>query len=67
MSLTELKQAVQELPPNDLAELVAFIRDEDNRIWDAQIDQDFAGTGRLANVIAEVRNDLHAGQVGDLP
>ena len=67
MSLAELKQAVQELPPRDLTELAAFIRDQDNKAWDEQIDTDFSEGGRLHAVLDEVRNDLRAGLVGDLP
>ncbi len=62
MSLAELKQAVQELPPCDLTELAAFIRDEDNKVWDEQIDADFSEGGRLHAMLDEVRNDLRAGQ-----
>jgi hypothetical protein len=67
MSLAELKQAVHELSTNDLAELASFIREEDAKAWDDQIDEDFAEGGRLRGLIAEVREDLRCGQVGDLP
>lgn len=67
MSLTELKQAVHELSPHELAELAAFIREEDANAWNAQIDEDFSEGGRLRGVMEEVRNDLRCGQVRDLP
>jgi len=67
MSLAELKQAVHELSTHDLAELASFIREEDEKAWDDQIDKDFADGGRLGGLIDEVRNDLRSGQVGDLP
>jgi hypothetical protein len=67
MSLAELKQAVHELSRLELAELAAFIRQEDEKVWDAQIDEDFAEGGKLRGVIDEVRRDLRSGQVGELP
>jgi len=67
MSLAELKQAVHELSPRDLAELSSFIREEDAKAWDDQIDEDFAEGGRLRGLIDEVRDDVRRGQVGDLP
>ncbi len=67
MSLADLKQAVHKLSPPDLAELAAFIREEDNLAWDSQIDKDFAEGGKFSSVLEEVRNDLRAGRVRDLP
>ena len=53
MSLAEIKTAVDQLSPRELAELEAFIRDRDNAAWDRQID--------------EVRHDARAGCVQELP
>lgn len=67
MSLAELKQAVHNLSPTDLADMAAFIREKDNQVWDSQIDKDFAEGGKLKGVLDEVRNDVRAGQVMELP
>jgi serine/threonine protein kinase HipA of HipAB toxin-antitoxin module len=67
MSLAEIKTAVDQLSPRELAELEAFIRDRDNAAWDRQIDEDFAETGRLRRVLDEVRHDARAGCVQELP
>jgi hypothetical protein len=67
MSLAELKQAVHELSAHELAELASFIREEDSKAWDDQIDKDFAEGGRLRGLLDEVRDDLRCGKVGDLP
>ena len=67
MGLAELKQAVLALSPHDLAELASFIREEDAKAWDEQIDKDFSQEGRLQCISEEVRNDLRFGKVGDLP
>ncbi len=67
MSLAEIKTAVDQLSPKELAELAAFIRERDNAAWDREIDKDFAETGRLRRVMEEVRNDARAGRLEELP
>ena len=67
VSLTEIKNAVDGLSPEELAELAAFIRERDNAAWDRQIDTDFAEGGRLHSVIEEVDADIRAGRLQDLP
>src|SRR5947208_7161271 len=67
MSLAEIKTAVDQLSANEFAELVAFIRERDREAWERQIDEDFAEGGRLHPVLDEVRGDLHAGRVDDMP
>ncbi len=67
MSLAEIKDAVKELSPGELAELAEFIRKRDEAAWDRQIDADFAEGGRLQPVLDEVRGDIRAGKLQDLP
>ena len=67
MSLAEIKNAVDALTPDELAELAAFVRERDDRAWDRQIDADFAEGGRLTSVAEEVRADIRAGRLQDLP
>ena len=67
MSLAEIKNAVDALTPEELAELAAFVRERDDRAWDRQIDADFAEGGRLTSVAEEVRADIRAGRLQDLP
>jgi hypothetical protein len=67
VSLAEIKTAVGQLSPKELAELVAFIRERDNAVWDREIDEDFAETGRLRRVMEEVRDDARAGRLEELP
>lgn len=40
MSLAEIKQAVTELPPQELTALTAFLLRLDNAAWDKQIEAD---------------------------
>ena len=67
MSLAEIKEAVETLSPADLAELAQFIRQRENLTWDRQIDADFSEQGRLRPVLEEVRENLRAGRLQDLP
>ena len=67
MSLAELKTAVDQLTPPELAELAAFVRQREEAVWDRQIDGDFAEDGRLRAVLEEVRADLRAGRMEELP
>ena len=67
MSLTEIKTAVDALSVEELAELATFIRERDNATWDRQIDADFAEGGRLREVADEVRADIRAGRLEDMP
>ena len=67
MSLAEIKDAVDTLSPGELAELASFIRQRENAAWDRQIDADFAEGGRLRPLLDEVREDIRAGRLDDLP
>ena len=67
MSLAEIKTAVDALSPDELTDLAAFIRERDNAAWDRQIDSDFSENGRLSSVAEEVREDIRAGRLKDLP
>jgi hypothetical protein len=67
VSLAEIKDAVETLSPGELTELASFVRKRENVAWDKQIDADFADDGRLHPVLDEVRADMRAGGLEDLP
>jgi hypothetical protein len=67
MSLAEIEKAVDELPPEELAKLGAYIRERENVAWNRQIDNDFADNGRLRPLLEEVREDIRADRLDDLP
>lgn len=67
MSITELKQAVIGLTTSELAEISAFIVEQEADRSDKQIDTDFSPNGRLLSVLDEVREDARAGNTRDLP
>src|SRR5438874_13101747 len=66
MSLTEIKKAVRELSPKELAELAAFISKEDNAEWDKEMEED-AASGKLDFLFEEAERERAAGQLRDSP
>jgi hypothetical protein len=61
MSLAEIKTAVGELSAKELAELAAYIRDQDKQAWDREIEEDFSPGGKHEAVLAEVDAQIDAG------
>jgi hypothetical protein len=66
MSLAELKSAVRQLSPKELAELTAFISEQDNAVWSEQIEQD-AASGKLDFLFREADGEREAGKLRDWP
>ena len=67
MSLAEIKSAVSELTPRELAELAVFIREQDNLAWDREVEADFSPGGKHHGVLAEVDAQIDAGDFKPLP
>ncbi|KAF0107169.1 MAG: hypothetical protein FD146_2010 [Anaerolineaceae bacterium] len=53
MTISEIKQAITQLPPQDLSRLRAWFEEFDAQMWDKQIEED-AKSGRLDQLLAEV-------------
>jgi hypothetical protein len=66
MSLAEIKRAVRQLLPRELAELAAFISKHDNAEWDKQMKQD-AAAGKLDFLFEEAERERAAGKLHDWP
>jgi hypothetical protein len=66
MSLTEIKSAVRELSPKELAELTAFISEQDNAVWSEQIEKD-AASGKLDFLFQEADDERQAGKLRNWP
>ncbi len=64
MSLAEIKEAVRELSPKELAELVAFISKQDNAEWNRQMKED-AASGKLDFLLQEAERERAAGTLRD--
>ena len=67
MSVAALKKELDALSPQELAELSAYIAKLESAEWDTQIDRDFSDGGRLRPVLDEVRADLRAGRMDEMP
>jgi hypothetical protein len=66
MSLTEIKSAVRDLSPEELAELTVFISEQDNAVWREQMGRD-AASGKLDFLFREADSERHAGKLRDWP
>lgn len=60
MSITEIESAISQLPPKEFAELMAWLQQYHDKLWDKQIENDLA-EGRLDNVIAEAEKEYQQG------
>ncbi len=62
MNLAEVKEAVRQLPPDELAELAAFVAEYDNAAWDKQMGADSAA-GKLDFLFEDVDRAEKAGEL----
>ena len=60
MSVTEIESAIAQLPAKEVAELMAWLQDYHDRVWDKQIEDDLEA-GRLDKLLAEVDEEHRAG------
>jgi len=70
MSLAEIKDAVTQLSPRELAELAAFIQAQETLAWDREIEMDFSPGGKLHGLVAEIDAAIDAhrsSETGPLP
>ncbi len=66
MSLAEIKDAVQQLTPEEFAELQKFIADQDHAAWTRQMKKD-AAADKLDFLFGEAERERAAGQLRDWP
>lgn len=65
VSIKSIEQAVEALPPSDLAEFRRWFAEFDAAAWDKQIEQD-AAAGKLDALAAEALADYRAGSAKEL-
>ena len=65
MSLTEIKSAVRQLSPKELAK-ATFTLERDNAAWDKQIEED-AASGKLDFLFEEADRERVAGKSREWP
>ena len=61
MSLAEIKTAVKELSPGELAELAAFIQEQDSLAWDSEIEKDFSPGGKRHSLLPDIDAAIDSG------
>lgn len=64
-AITEIKDRVEKLSPQDQAELLAWLIDLDHKNWDDQIVHDL-DAGKLDALLDEAEADRNAGKVREL-
>lgn len=60
MSIAEIESAIAQLPPEDFAELMVWLQNYREQVWDSQIEDDLE-SGRLDKLLAEVDEEHQAG------
>jgi len=61
-TVAEIEAAINQLHPEDFAQLRDWLLERDNLLWDKQIEED-AAAGRLDHLVKEVESDIAAGRV----
>ena len=62
----KIKNAIEQLPFEQRAELAAWLHGWNDDDWDEQMKRDIA-TGNLDNVLHEVEEDIKVGRVREMP
>lgn len=60
MSIAEIETAIVQLPTKEFAELMAWLQEYQQRVWDKQIENDLEA-GRLDKLLAEVDKEHQQG------
>lgn len=65
MTVQEIESAIRQLPAQELAELMSWLADHHERVWDQQIEDDLEN-GRLNQLLREVDEEYDAGMANPL-
>jgi hypothetical protein len=60
MSIAEIEDAIKELPPDKVKELMEWFVSYHSEIWDKQIAEDLDG-GRFNSILEEVDSEIDSG------
>jgi hypothetical protein len=61
MTLEAIKEAIEQLPPEQQTALASWLSERDWNSWDEQIERDFATGGRGAPLLAELDREIAEG------
>ena len=67
MSLAEIEKAVDELSPNELTKLAAYITRRDKLAWDEEIQEDFSSGGKHEKTLKKIDAEIDSGNFTPLP
>lgn len=65
MTLQELEEHVSQLPPEQLAQFIDWVKNLDSELWDKQMESDVAA-GRLDSLVADATAEDDAGRTTPL-
>lgn len=60
MSIAEIENEIKKLQPEEVSDLLAWLRRYHAELWDKQIEADLA-SGRLDPLLSEVKAEIEAG------
>jgi hypothetical protein len=58
MTLDAIKEAIEQLPPEQQTVLARWLRERDWKAWDEQIARDFSPGGRGMPLLAELEQEI---------
>jgi hypothetical protein len=62
MDLVEIQHAIEELPKDQQAALVAWLAERDQAEWDVEIERDFSPDGAGMEFLEEMKADARVGK-----
>jgi len=62
MDLAEIQRAIEQLPKDQQAALVAWLAERDQSEWDSEIERDFSAGGAGMGFLEEMKADARTGQ-----
>ncbi len=62
MTLEAIKEAIEQLPPEQQTVLASWLSERDWKSWDDQIERDFEPGGRGAPLVAELEREIAEGK-----
>ena len=62
MTLEAIKEAIEQLPPDQQTVLASWLSERDWKVWDEQIASDFSPGGRGMPLLAELEREIAEGK-----
>jgi len=66
MTLEAIKEAIEQLPPEQQTVLASWLSERDWKSWDEQIERDFKSGGRGESLLAELEREIAEGKTSPL-